>query len=280
MGAGTYVVRASALNLRAGPGIAERMVAVLQSGTLVQADGTAASDGGWLQVSVPARNGATGWVKASFLSAGPGTTAATFSATTPSASASTTPATTGGATAPWPNPEKRDRELGKLHPVMRAATEAVLFDLKAQNIPFAAFEVYRHPVRQAWLYAQGRTRPGKIVTKAQAWSSYHQYGLAVDFVLLLGSGWSWDESGARAQWWAELHRAGTRHGLEKLSFEAPHLQVAGLDISDLRGGHYPDGGDESWASNLEDVIHAWRSSGGDPHGPPDLGERPALAPGV
>lgn len=280
MAASTFVVRASALNLRSGPGISQQMVAVLQSGTLVQAADPTPTADGWLQVSVPSRNGVTGWVKASWLTAGPGTTAAAFSATTPAASAPTTPATSGGSTGPWPDPEKRDRELAKLHPVMRAATEAVLADLKTQNVPFAAFEVYRHPARQAWLYAQGRTRSGPIVTKAQPWTSYHQYGLAVDFVLLLGSGWSWDDSGARAQWWAQLHQVGIRHGLEKLSFEAPHLQVSGLNISDLRNGRYPDGGDESWASNLEDVIRAWRSRGGQPHGPPDLGERPALPPGA
>jgi uncharacterized protein YraI len=279
VGAGTYVVRASALNLRAGPRLAERMVAVLPSGTLVQA-AAAQTDSGWLEVSVPARNGASGWVKASFLSAGPGTTPAAVSGTTPSAVGDTTPATAGGGTAPWPDPAKRDRGLGKLHPAMRTATEAVLVALKTQGIPFAAFEAYRHPARQAWLYTQGRTRAGAVVTKARPWTSYHQYGLAVDFVLLLGTGWSWDDSGARAPWWAELHRIGAQHGLEKLSFEAPHLQVAGLNMSDLQKGRYPEGGDESWASNLEDVIRSWRSRGGDPHGPPDLGERPALPPGA
>lgn len=34
------------------------------------------------------------------------------------------------------------------------------------------------------LYAQGRTKPGKIITKAKGGSSYHNYGLAIDFALL------------------------------------------------------------------------------------------------
>lgn len=39
-------------------------------------------------------------------------------------------------------------------------------------------------IEQDALFAQGRTKPGKIVTKARAGRSYHNYGLAVDIVLL------------------------------------------------------------------------------------------------
>lgn len=34
------------------------------------------------------------------------------------------------------------------------------------------------------LYAQGRTKPGSIVTKAKGGQSYHNFGLAIDFALL------------------------------------------------------------------------------------------------
>jgi len=34
------------------------------------------------------------------------------------------------------------------------------------------------------LYAQGRTAPGPIVTKAAAGQSYHNYGLAFDFAMI------------------------------------------------------------------------------------------------
>ena len=44
------------------------------------------------------------------------------------------------------------------------------------------------------LYAQGRTTEGKIVTNARGGQSYHNYGLAIDIVLLLNDGKtaSWD----------------------------------------------------------------------------------------
>ncbi len=51
------------------------------------------------------------------------------------------------------------------------------------------------------LYAQGRTTPGQIVTKARGGHSYHNYGLAIDFALISdkdGNGsfetLSWDTS--------------------------------------------------------------------------------------
>lgn len=51
------------------------------------------------------------------------------------------------------------------------------------------------------IYAQGRTKPGKIVTKAKGGKSYHNYGLAIDFAIMRdtdGNGTyeelSWDTS--------------------------------------------------------------------------------------
>lgn len=45
-------------------------------------------------------------------------------------------------------------------------------------------DVFRSKEEQAKLYAQGRTKPGKIVTNADAGESIHNYGLAFDIVLL------------------------------------------------------------------------------------------------
>lgn len=45
---------------------------------------------------------------------------------------------------------------------------------------------------QADLYAIGRTKPGRKVTQAGPGLSMHNYGLAVDIVLINGSSASWD----------------------------------------------------------------------------------------
>ena len=57
------------------------------------------------------------------------------------------------------SPTKRDIETTVLHPVFRIALGRLTEDLHDADIPLFIFEAYRSPVRQAYLYAQGRTRP-------------------------------------------------------------------------------------------------------------------------
>jgi peptidoglycan L-alanyl-D-glutamate endopeptidase CwlK len=40
-------------------------------------------------------------------------------------------------------------------------------------------------------YAQGRTKPGPIISYAKGGQSYHNYGLAVDFVILINGKMHW-----------------------------------------------------------------------------------------
>lgn len=150
----------------------------------------------------------------------------------------------------------RNSDLACLHPVFRQKATDLLAALAKESIPFRLFEGFRSAERQQYLYAQGRTRPGKIVTKARPWASYHQYGLAGDFVLYENGKWSWDSSGKRARQWARLRAIGKQLGLESLSFELAHLQLAGLRIQDLAAGRYPEGGDETWQISLDHSVKA------------------------
>ena len=121
-----------------------------------------------------------------------------------------------------------------LHPVFRQKATELLKTLSDEGIPFRLFEGFRSPARQSYLYSQGRTRPGPIVTRARPGESYHQYGLAGDFVLFENGSWTWNTRGVRKRYyWARLQAVGKRLGLEPLSFELPHLQLAGLRIQDL-----------------------------------------------
>lgn len=137
-----------------------------------------------------------------------------------------------------------------LHPTVRQAVIKVFVQLQAEGIPFRIFEAFRYPERQADLYAQGRTKPGNIVTYAKPWSSYHQYGLAVDFVLFIDGKWSWETQGNKAAWWKRLHQLGTQEGLMALQFELPHLQLAGTSTNALQHEVYPPKGDALWNDNL------------------------------
>ncbi len=177
------------------------------------------------------------------------------------------------------SPDRRRTNFDDLHPLIRNSVRKIIDELKAEGHPFELFEAFRTPARQRHLHAQGRTRPGNIVTKAKAWQSFHQYGLAVDIVLKIKGEWSWNDSGKFARSWDRLHEIGRAHGLKPLSFEKPHLQWAEGDWSDLFAGGYPSGGDESWADNLEAAIIEWTGQGDAPPPPRGVVERPPLQGG-
>lgn len=88
------------------------------------------------------------------------------------------------------DPSKADSNLKNLAPLFQKAVEAAIKECGETKEPHGAgrlevkvFEALRSEERQAWLYAQGRTRPGNKVTNAKsARTSWHGYGLAVDVV--------------------------------------------------------------------------------------------------
>lgn len=154
---------------------------------------------------------------------------------------------------------QRDANTTRLHPAARRAVTNIVVDLQAADLPFRVFEACRTPQRQAYLYAQGRSRPGPKVTWVKPWSSMHQYGLAVDFVLYETGRWSWDDRGGKAALWTEMHSIAQRHGMTPLYkkgrlIEKPHVQIAGVSLSDLRAGRFPSGGDATWARHVAQMI--------------------------
>lgn len=169
----------------------------------------------------------------------------------------------------------RNVDLDKLHPVVREKVQALITQLDKENIPLRLFEGYRFPQRQHQLYSKGRTTPGKRVTKADAWSSYHQYGMACDFVLYIDGKWSWQTRGKYAKYWKRYQEIGVEVGLKPLSWELPHLQLHNLNLASLRNGDYPEGGDESWSENLRSEIENWTKTPTPPP-PPLIFERPPL----
>lgn len=151
----------------------------------------------------------------------------------------------------------RNSSLENLHPVMRAKINTLNESIEQTNSPMRLFEGFRSPQRQYQLYSQGRTKPGFKVTNANAWSSYHQYGVACDFVLFIDGKWSWEDSGKYKKYWTDLHALAQKVGLVPISWEKPHLQMEGLGLQALQLGEYPEGGDDSWAENLQDAIYSW-----------------------
>jgi peptidoglycan LD-endopeptidase CwlK len=173
-----------------------------------------------------------------------------------------------------PDPSMRRTDLGALHPILRESVAQLLASFQQENLPLQLYEGFRTPQRQAWLYQQGRTF-GSIITESDAWESYHQYGLAADFVLWVNGAWSWSTLGVNESRWKRLRELGKSVGLEPRAAELPHLQVSGLDLKNLKAGKFPPDGDDSWQDNLEAAAISWT---GKSPAPPVASSRPALNP--
>jgi peptidoglycan L-alanyl-D-glutamate endopeptidase CwlK len=80
-----------------------------------------------------------------------------------------------------------------LHPLIRDEVADLIDKIEISN-PFVVRVVQglRTIEEQNALFEQGRTKPGNIVTNARGGSSYHNYGLAIDFALLYNGKLSWD----------------------------------------------------------------------------------------
>lgn len=133
--------------------------------------------------------------------------------------------------------------VAKLHPKIRDEVKA-LIDAAESKLPatvaIRVVQGLRTFEEQDKLYQQGRTKPGKKVTNAKPGSSYHQYGLSIDFCFVIdkdGNGSfetiSWDtlkdadKDGLPD--WEEMVRtfeaAGWESGKRWSKFvDAPHLQ--------------------------------------------------------
>ncbi|MFE4711208.1 M15 family metallopeptidase [Paenibacillus sp. NPDC056722] len=141
--------------------------------------------------------------------------------------------------------------LTGLNPAVLAGTNALIERSFAKGVPIIITQGLRTLAQQNALYAQGRSKPGNIVTNARGGFSYHNYGLAIDFALLLpdGKGISWDMkrdgNGNKIADWQEVVQEAKQLGFEWggdwTSFkDYSHLQIAyGLSIDQLRAGLRP-----------------------------------------
>lgn len=132
------------------------------------------------------------------------------------------------------------RKLTDLLPVVQVKAKAFLAAAKAEGIDVLITSTYRDNQSQDELYAQGRTRPGKIVTNARGGQSFHNYRVAFDFVPVIGGKAVWNDLAL----FRRLGKIGKSLGLEwggDWKFrDYPHLQyTGGLTIKQLQAGQVP-----------------------------------------
>lgn len=138
---------------------------------------------------------------------------------------------------------KSASKLQGLHPVVKQAAESLIERSFARGVPILITQGLRTIAEQDELYAQGRTKPGKIVTNAKGGYSFHNFGVAIDFCLLKpdGKSVSW-EVGRDWMIVVEIAKAlGFAWGGDWTSFkDYPHFEMCfGLTTAQYRAGQQP-----------------------------------------
>jgi len=131
------------------------------------------------------------------------------------------------------------RSLDELVPPAKQRAQAFMEAAKAKGIDLLVTSTYRDNESQAALYAQGRTTPGAVVTKAKPGQSWHNYRCALDVVALVNGKPVWSTTDPI---WQKIGEIGKACGLEwagdwKDFKEFPHFQyTGGLTIAQLQQG--------------------------------------------
>ncbi|MBI3142590.1 MAG: M15 family metallopeptidase [Bacteroidetes bacterium] len=140
------------------------------------------------------------------------------------------------------------QRLASLHPKLRQEALALYHEVCRRGLHIRITAALRSFQEQDRLYQQGRTAPGPRVTNAKAGQSYHNFGLAIDFCLLLPSGQvSWDrhadlDHNGQADWEEMVFvfkDAGWAWGGDWTSIkDYPHFEKTfGLSTAQLRALH-------------------------------------------
>lgn len=141
--------------------------------------------------------------------------------------------------------KRTEESLSGLNKKFRSKFENFLFlaqpIAQKHGITIEVISGLRSWKQQAALYALGRTKPGRIVTKARPGSSWHNYGLAADLGLFANGKYLDEAVPARAdRIYKELGALAVSLGLEwagnwKTFQESPHFQwTAGQSLASLR----------------------------------------------
>ena len=110
------------------------------------------------------------------------------------------------------------RAIDTLAPYFQKRVRGWAMEMVNSKIPPLIYCGRRTMEEQTALFAIGRTSPGKVVTKARAGESYHNYGLAFDWVPLKISSKNPDLYVAE--------HVGQSFELASISWETGHLQAA------------------------------------------------------
>lgn len=139
--------------------------------------------------------------------------------------------------------------LTKVHPRLAAGVTSLINALAAQGMVVEVVQGLRTFAEQDALFAQGRTKPGQIVTKAKGGESNHNYGLAVDLCPFVNGKPQCKDNAGFVRIGAEAVKLGLEWGGDWKKFiDKPHVQLGGLTVSQCSALFNKGGMQKVWDS--------------------------------
>lgn len=141
-------------------------------------------------------------------------------------------------------------KLDRVHPELANRVRRMAEALVRRGIPIRVTSGLRTFAEQDALYAQGRTRPGNVVTKARGGYSNHNYGLAVDVVPLANGRPNWN---VPDKVWQAIGEEGKRARLSwggdwKGFVDRPHFELpVGMSVQECLRIYRQGGLEAVWA---------------------------------
>ena len=122
--------------------------------------------------------------------------------------------------------KRMSRDLDLLHPEMKRLCQLFVAECRKRGLIVGISQTWRSKAEQDALYAQGRTKPGSIVTNCRYPYSPHNWGLAFDIYRKDGKGAYFDADG----WFKKCGQVGKKLGLfwggDFRSFvDQPHFEL-------------------------------------------------------
>ena len=129
------------------------------------------------------------------------------------------------------------RDINDLHLKVKPLAEKFLAECARAGLNVVIYSTYRDHESQNDLYAQGRTKPGKVVTKAKGGDSWHNWRMAFDAAPIVNGSIAWNNAALFDKMGAIGERCGLEWGGSWLMRDMPHFQYrGGLSLADMKAG--------------------------------------------
>jgi peptidoglycan L-alanyl-D-glutamate endopeptidase CwlK len=143
-----------------------------------------------------------------------------------------------------------ENRLKKVHPELANRVRMLINTFAQSGVQIEVVQGLRTFAEQDALFAQGRSKPGQIVTRARGGQSNHNYGLAIDVVPYSNGKPNWN---APNSIWSAIGAEAEKLGLEwggdwKRFIDRPHVQLPGLSIKQCNALFQKGGLEAVWAA--------------------------------